>query len=359
MPADTTVLFFELIQCATGKRTALSTTPNEEQWAELFDTAWRQALLGTTFAGIEKIPQQQRPGKRTLLEWHSACEQIKAANADLNKKTAAVAKKFKADGFNCCILKGQGCAQYHPNPLLRTPGDIDIWLDGGCDTVLRYVRRYFPKCKPTYHHVDFPIKKGVEIEVHYRPTWLYNPFGNRKLQRFFAHHAALQFANTNKAGNTLLPVPTTEFNLIYLLVHIYRHLFYEGIGLKQLLDYYYILAGDISTAERERYIATVKLLGLEKFACALMHVMQQVFALDQEHTPFAPDRKEGEFILQEIMLAGNLGKHDLRYTPTAGYSTRRIIQTLKRSCTFVRHYPREVIWAPLFKAWHYLWRKLH
>ena len=36
-------------------------------------------------------------------------------------------------------------------------------------------------------------------------------------------------------------IPTVEFNIIFQLTHIYSHLMNEGIGLRQLLDYYYVL----------------------------------------------------------------------------------------------------------------------
>ena len=38
-----------------------------------------------------------------------------------------------------------------------------------------------------------------------------------------------------------IAIPTVEFNLIFQLTHIYAHLMNEGIGLRQLLDYYYVL----------------------------------------------------------------------------------------------------------------------
>ena len=67
----------------------------------------------------------------------------------------------------------------------RTPGDIDIWLQGSREEVLDYVRRHVPDCKPVYHHVDFPVIEGLDIEVHFTPSWMNSPVTNRRLQRFF------------------------------------------------------------------------------------------------------------------------------------------------------------------------------
>ena len=38
-----------------------------------------------------------------------------------------------------------------------------------------------------------------------------------------------------------IAIPTVEFNLIFQLTHIFSHLMNEGIGLRQLVDYYYVL----------------------------------------------------------------------------------------------------------------------
>ncbi len=64
---------------------------------------------------------------------------------------------------------------------------------------------------------------------------------NRRLQHWFTRMAAEQFANEVTIGGRPVAVPTPVFNAVYQLTHIYNHLFYEGIGLRQLLDYHYVM----------------------------------------------------------------------------------------------------------------------
>lgn len=67
-------------------------------------------------------------------------------------------------------------------------------------------------------------------------------------------------------------------NLFYLLHHIYRHLFSEGIGLRQVMDYYFALrAISLTTDDRRKLLAAVKDFGMERFACGLMWVLADVF----------------------------------------------------------------------------------
>lgn len=349
------MLFFELIQIALNHKTEFSHPPTEEEWGELLALAKKQTLVGITFIGIERLPKEQRPPKKILLQWYSATERIKASNADMNKKALWVANRFLKDGFRSKILKGQGIAQLYPKGEYRTPGDIDIWLDGDRNTIMKYVGRHTSKCKPVYHHIDFPVINGLDIEIHFTPSWMNSPFTNRKLQRFFNEERKTWNAKIEEY--TKLPVPCIAFNRVFILVHIYRHLFHEGIGLRQLLDYYYVLCQGFTDREREYTIHTLHSLGMQRFTSAVMWVLQTVFGLDNCYLLTKPNEREGRFLLNEIMLAGNFGHYDERMRHKKEDTDLSWgIRKVKRNFRFVRSYPSEVLWSPIFKIWHWFWR---
>ena len=345
--------------------------------------AQKQSLMGIAFRGIELLPQEQRPSKALLLQWYMATERIKARNAELDRKAASVANRLLGDGFPCMILKGQGIAQlYHINEnedenenghpecdathytlhttqerdlsSYRTPGDIDIWLMGKREDILRYVRTQVPNCRPVYHHVDFPVIDGLDVEVHFTPTWMNSPVTNRRLQRFFREHALSSLSSS--LSFKALPTPSLAFNRVYILVHIYRHLFAEGVGLRQLLDYYFVLCQGFTEEEREMTMRTLRSLHMSRFAGAVMWVLQQVFGMDDRYLLIAPNEREGRFLLREVMLAGNFGQYDARLQHYEGESALHWgLRKVMRNFRFVRSYPSEVLWSPLFKLWNYLW----
>ena len=356
---DILPLFIALVKCGIGKVSELPSVPNALQWDSLFELSCKQALQGIAFAGIERLPQHQRPSSSLILKWFQTVMAIRVNNKELTRKSVAVSDKFINEGFRNAVLKGQGVAQYSPDPSLRVAGDIDIWLKGGCDAVLNYVRRFVPGCAPTYHHVDFPVGKGLDIEVHYRPTWMYNPFHNARLQKYFASREEIEFTSTVSTSEGDLHVPSTQFNLVYIPIHIYRHLFDEGIGLRQILDYYFVLQHSTSE-ERHHCVKLFKSIGMLRFMRALTYVMQQMFALDEEYMVFVPSPKEGRFLFNEIIEAGNFGKTDSRYQQSArGFNVPHFRNQLKRSSILFCHYPSETFWNPFFKVWHYFWRKRH
>lgn len=375
------MLFFELLQIALGNRTEFSHTPTEEGWKDLFLLAQKQAMVGIAFRGIEQLPETQRPPKSLLMKWYIATERIKAMNVDLDHKALAIANKFLDEGFPNMILKGQGVSKLYQirnngTPSLneaeesattfksqlsikdyRTPGDIDIWLSGERKDILKYVRNLVPECKPVYHHVDFPVIKGLEIEVHFTPTWMNSPFTNRRLQQFFCSFP-FEVPDSSHSKYSELPVPNLNFNRVFILVHIYRHLFAEGIGLRQMLDYYFVLCQGFTAEERTETMRALHALRMERFAAAVMWVLKEVFGMENQYLLTVPDKQDGQFLLNEIMLAGNFGQYDERLRYMRGESVvswgwRKI----KRNFRFVHCYPSEVLWSPFFKVWHWWWRK--
>lgn len=358
-------LFSELLQIALEYKTEFSSLPSEEEWRELFDLAEKQTLTGVAFYAIERLPQEQRPPKALLLKWYLATERIKNLNAEMDAKAVKVANRFLKDGFQSVILKGQGIATLYPDACYRTPGDIDIWLEGGREQVQEYLRGIAPECKVVYHHADFLPIDGTEIEVHFTPSWMNSYCTNKTLQRYFRQYAATAFNKkeyvTISDDGTLyynrLPMPSLAFNRVFILVHIYRHLFNEGIGLRQLMDYYYVLNQGFTEEDRSETLKVLASLKMLRFAGAVMYVLQKVFGMDDKYLLLPPDEKEGRFLLNEIMLAGNFGHYDKRIKRVANESALHVfLRRTIRNLRFIRSYPSEVLWAPLFKIWHYFMR---
>ena len=352
-----TELFFALVRCSIGTADILPIAPTREQWEELFDIARKQALQGVAFEAIGKLPKEQRPDAEILLPWYNDSEIIKSKNDDLTRKAVILSDKFREEGFENCILKGQGIARYYPNPRLRVSGDIDLWLNGGCDRIISYVRELLPESKSVYHHIDFPMFDDVDVEIHYRPTWLCNPLYNSRLQKFFTAAAKEQFANTASTEFGMLHMPTTTFNLIYIQLHIFRHLFDEGIGLRQVMDYYFVLQQEMSHEEKRLCVKTLKSIGQYRFARALMYVLKEIFDIDRERMIVEPDSRYGMFLLNEIMAAGNFGQHDTRYIQTKrGFSAARLKMWARRSIRLMKYSPEEILWDPYFKIRNLCWR---
>jgi hypothetical protein len=151
-----------------------------------------------------------------------------------------------------------------------------------------------------------------------------------------------------------IPVPTFEFNVVFQLSHMMHHYFDEGIGLRQMMDYYYLLRSiDNGQWTIDNLEETLQYLGLRKFAGAVMYVMQRVFKLEEAYMITPVDEKRGKSLLREIAKGGNFGKYS--GLTKHGTGSKYMLKNW-RSLQAVREYPAEALSEPLFRTWHFLWR---
>ena len=364
-------IFFDFLRFCIGSDSEIPSSLKEADWKKLYRIAQKQCLVGVLFDGIKKLPiEHVGMKKELLLQWIAESQMLEKANVRLNDAAIQVSEWFRKKGFRTCILKGQGNALMYPNGLHRTPGDIDIWVEGGDKRVISFVRSISPHEKACYHHIEFPSYKGVEVEVHYRPSFLLCFWHDRKLQKYYERVKEEQFSHRVMLGEQgEIAIPTVEFNLIFQLTHIYAHLMNEGIGLRQLLDYYYVLISDdllvISDdllvirddllVIRDRVQKELKELGLWKFAGAIMYIMQEVFGMPASRLIVPPNEKYGRFVLNEVLEAGNFGKHDERNRfgkSMLGHNLQRVYRDMR----LVRYFPAEALSEPIFRTWHFFWR---
>jgi hypothetical protein len=344
-------------------RFAIGIDQNEPQveqhdWDAFFNFCQKHAILGLGFGAVEKISPEKRPSKGVTLKWFSYVDRIEQRNKLLNERCKDIVKLFEDNGFHSCILKGQGNAAMYPQPLRRQSGDIDVWVGGRIRDVVSYIQRTTSpqQIEITYHHTDFPIWENVEVEVHYRPMWLNSPWRNYRLQNWFRQQAPEQFAHMDeKLG---FSVPTPVFNMVYQLLHVFHHLLEEGVGYRQILDYYYLLQ-HCQESERQSAMEVINYLGLKRIAGALMYVLGEAFSLPTDKMLSVPDTKAGKDLLSEITLSGNFGKSDLRNEKLMKKSglCRKLMQS-RRLVQMVALYPEETLCAP-FRFSHVLWRKMN
>jgi len=357
-------LFLALVRIAMGNRRELPASPSAAQWQYLFLQARRQTVVGVLYAALERLPNEQRPPRQLLLRWFAEAELTRRLNARTNRRAAEAHRFFLKQGFRNVIVKGQAVARLYPDPALRTPGDIDIWLEGGRGKILRWAAERGPIEGLTYCHIHFPLFADTEVEAHFTPSYLHDPYANRRLQQWFRETASEQFDHEAElpGGAGSIAVPTPPFDRVFILLHIYKHLFGEGVGMRQLMDYYHVLRQGCTAAKHEDTRRLLKRFGMTRFAGAVAWMMNEVFGLDERFLVVPPDEKEGRFLLAEVMAGGNFGKYDSRADRSRHDELiPRVLMSLRRNRRFAGSYPREIFWNPLFRTAAYLrvrwWRR--
>ncbi len=241
---------FAFLRCCLGCKVNMSRVIAGMDWQELYSFASKQALLGLCFEGIERLgmeyPEElkQNPiGRELLMTWMGKAQQIRRQNMKVNTVASKLFSMLKEDGMRCCVLKGQGNALMYPNPYSRTPGDIDVWIDASRERIMEYAQKKFELGDDIrLQHLETSLD-GVPVELHFFPCSMNNPIYHARLQKWFRRYADLQCSHIvglpDGAGD--IAIPTTAFNVIYQLTHLYHHFFDEGIGMRQIIDYFLVV----------------------------------------------------------------------------------------------------------------------
>ena len=410
---------FELIQVAVGNRSSLSSVPTQDEWQQLYGLLSKHTLLGIGYVSIQKLPQEQWPPKMLVLKWTSVATAISHQNKTLNEECKSLCEEFRHEGVASVVIKGQSNLENYPEELrwYRTPGDIDLWCEArngveigemvngevvksefhGIAGVIEYCKQYercrgrdIPWHRVLYYHCELKSDNGIAIEPHYRISYLHSPVRNHRLQKWFKGQFDICLQNKCQLG---FPVLTPSVNVVYQLVHLYRHVFEGGIGLRQLMDYYFALRvwhNDVMECKdlqsqgmwseglgtpvmsAQVVMAVIRSFGMGKFAGAVMWVLKEVFENEEcrikneewpaELEPWMicePNDKEGRKLLEVIMKGGNFGQYDTRDAALKkGGMMKHGVWKLKRVMRLVRSYPEEALWEPVFRVYHLIWRIL-
>lgn len=382
-------LFLDLLKVSIGTAGCLSRTPSEAEWGKLYDMAKKQSLVGVCFAGVQRLQlQEQCPPEMLYLTWMGMAAKIQQRNEVVNRQCVDLQKRLSADGFRSYIMKGQAnaalyqcgvkngteCKEGKESSLsaLRQSGDIDIYLEGGFEKVNEYVQRTYPTKEINELEIHYPCFPDTEVEIHFKPFVMDGP-KDRILQKFFDSCREENFCDSLNLSNPSEPltivVPTLKFNLVHQLVHIHHHLFYEGVGMRQLMDYHFVMKREMEVKKGSNVMKVreiVDSLGLNKFASALMWVIGYVFDpglletwnLKPETALWKPNEKDGRFLLEEILQSGNFGKQDERQRGLYDSKWNSFWMVHMKTFRMWRFDHWAWLWSPIWRIKGFVWRKL-
>ena len=363
-------LFYQLLRMALGRQVCLPHTPNEQEWKALYELAKKQSLIGVCFAGVQKLQtQRQEPPEMTYLTWMGMAAKIQQRNEVVSRQCVELQGQLAADGLRSCVLKGQGVGalyRVHENDndnnqnssdlsMLRQSGDIDVWVDTDEEGALRWVKKYQRVLDFDYKHVHLDVLEGTSVEVHYRPSTSRVPWYMKRVEHFTREKAC--WTNAVALGDGMVNVPSLEFNLVFILQHIFGHLFAEEMTLKQYLDYYFVLkqAHEKGADVQEAY-RWMQRMGMGSFARATMWLLREVFGMPEEWMICEADADEGRFLLDRVMAKeqkAKKGEHgSVRWHLSVFWAQQ------SKNLHLLTHYPLEVMFSPLWLVRHFFWKRI-
>lgn len=372
-------LFFDLIRVAIGNQACLSHSPTTDEWGKLYDMAKKQSLVGVCFAGVQKLVNSEREdycGMNELqyLTWMGMAAKIQQKNEVVNRQCETLGKQLQDAGFNYVVMKGQevgryytstGSAQVQSLSTLRQSGDIDVWITNkGRKDIVAYAEKVSPTKEINHHHLHFHVFDDTEVELHFLPIELHCPWYDQSLRKFMRSQVK-SFAMCE--GGYM--VPTVEFDLLHQLAHSFRHLFGDGIGMRQVMDFYFTLQEALrrDNVDWEAVNRAIRSTGMKCFTEAMLWIMHEVFGLPNSNLStlnsnlkIGPNEQLGRFLLNEVMLAGNFGHTDERIKHGSNESAwHRFWRVNKQNLKLMRFSVWEVLCTPPWRIVNYLWMRSH
>ena len=344
------MVLFQLLQIAIGYRKELSHYPTDKEWNSLYNNCEIQSVLGFAFSGIQKLPEEQMPPSELFVKWQKAAwteKERRGKVAEICRKTCETHGK---NGYDSCVLKP--CSDY------SYPKDVDIlcWSKDKKDgqrNIIEYVN--FQYVASTHHIKPKMVRNFIDIEagnipveVRFKSDYLNCPWYNNRFEAWVRE----MVERASESDSRMLP---DEFFVVYQLLHLYKKLFCEGIRLGHLLEYYYTLrefgdkrlegrngSGEVRDLRLE-VMHVIERLGMKKFAGSVMYVLQTVFAMPDEYLICKPNNRNGSFVLNITVKAGEYTRY-IERTRTLKHLGRvgHHLYWLKRNRPFITQYPAEM-----------------
>lgn len=331
-------LLMQLIQVAMGLRDSLPSVPTEEEWRVLQKRCELHRLIGMGYVAMSRLPAAQQPSRQLRMEWGIHAETVRQYNLEMDTLSRQAYNRYVSESHPGCVLKGQGNAVNYPPEwaAYRQAGDVDLWLRCSVGEALALVGKDMGPEGPRYNHVACARR----VELHYRPSFLCNPFYNRRCQQWFAQYDMARNCIEYKGFR----IPDNEFNVIYQTMHLFRHLFDGDLRWRLIIDYVYVLRNlprDIDMASLRHQLDRLGLLG---FASGLMWVVEEL-------DPSVPvlclsNRRKGNLLLAALDREGS----------SQGFARRNFTKTVN-DLRLIWQYPSEALCEPFFRLWHAYWRR--
>lgn len=304
-------LFFELLRVVLFRQELLSRNPSSFEWEQLYSIANKQALLGVCFSAISRLPNNQRPPSDLYNMWLAQTAQIVQQNELHTKVLVRVSSYLEGKTIDAVFMKGLICASRYPQPELRQSGDIDFVVSEELyvKTIRALEELGSVNHELKHEHHGMAWVDGILLEPHYKIHNYQNPTNDKamcQLQKEVLNGTPSYYCI---AENRIRKFPI-EFEGMYLVSHMVNHVYEEGLGLRQIVDYYYWLQA--FDGDKALFLSYLDKMQMRR-AARIFGIITELY-LGLEHGKGCLEKastKEIQFaksLMADIMRVGNFGR---------------------------------------------------
>lgn len=368
--------FFALLRAGLGIEVTdgnLFSVREKVDWETLFRMAKEQTITAIIWDGIMSLPENLYPPKTLWYQWLGNVLKIEKSNEYLNTILPEILERAAGAGIRMedgvmpiTLLKGQGTAAVYPNPLHRSPGDVDIYAGNGYKLLEKNLPKMgFRRIGHSTKHAEYEYK-GIIVENHRYTALFFCPWLAWRLKKLVVEWFPEELT-VRKIGTEETLVAPLWFEALFGVIHFRTHLHLEGVGWRQLCDWWLLKQRLTSEdnklqteyARYEKGLHKLKLIRIE----TLMEELFSILVLQNKNIgDLSPTTLE---VYKEMMSGGNFGHyakdaHNHSFAYQTGFwkgAYNLALHDIRRSKKFFSLFPEEVLFSPLFRIGGYLKRK--
>lgn len=228
-------------------------------FSTVLEMAEVQGVVGLVAAGIEHI-MDGRPAKKDVLPFIGRVTQVEHRNKAMNDFIGVLVDKMQKAGVYTVLVKGQGVAQCYERPLWRPSGDVDFLLDAenyrkakayllplsaGNKSEERYSQHLGINIDSWYVEIHGTLRSGLSARV------------DRMIDAVQTEVFREGKVRTWKNDETEVFLPAPDHDVFLVFTHFIKHLYKEGVSLRQVCDWCRLLwtyRSELDVALQERWL---------------------------------------------------------------------------------------------------------
>lgn len=356
-------LLFLLLRAALFEEKIDASKFVEADWKQIFYLSDIQTVSSLVLDGIGMLPhsilQISFDKKMMLFAKMQRMEQINTLHRCVIVK---IDKALKAEGIQAVFMKGQTVALRYPNPLHRTPGDIDFVVSlKDFDRTMAVMEKIGKVDHGLVHeHHGMAWVDGVTIEPHYKVHNYQRPSTDQAMQEMFSSVFPSKLSYADIDGYEV-PVFSPTIESVFLTSHMVNHVYEEGLGLRQVIDYAMFLhhcADKIDWLQHHEYLHQMRMERAWRiFTCICgdylgMSLPSQVESFSHQEKMWA------EKMMTDIMRVGNFGRGEYVFHHRGFKDAfNNYCWVAKRCWNLGFVCPSEARWWIISKVKRFFWKK--
>ena len=237
-------ILIRLLRIALGNEDSFR-LPDSVDWEEVIQLAMLNGLDALAFDGLNVLYDHSSPEVAAALDaslsekkydWLSLTMQAEQDYEAYREKLGDLSAFLWEERFRIMVLKGYGLSLDYPIPAHRPTGDIDLYLYGrGEEADARIQAKLGIEVKQEGDKHSRFRYQGLSVENHASFLSVVEHPSLRGIEAFLKQEA--QNAPVVKLGDAEICIPSPTMNAVFLPCHMASHFVFEGMPLKQLVDW--------------------------------------------------------------------------------------------------------------------------